>query len=396
MPITVDEKYSGPEIRLFRSTQKGPVPFDEDTLDTGLPFARPLGGETGGSVVRYRDYLDGVQDFLLQNRDRLTLAVRERLPGCNRHIDRIDITAEKHGSDYHPAGVTAYCGEAAVRFAVNAALTERGKERLEREFRALSHLQAKYGGTHVPRVHFMGDSVSCEGAAGECPSRMFLADWLDGFHEFHLTDGEGTQDCRGVLWDLQNGYTSLSGEEMREIHRQAAFILTSFYDVESFEEIFPWHHAAGDFVVARSRDGIQVKLIAVRQYGPRIVIDKSASSSRQSALLLFFANLTVRMRLDRIDGTGDIAWAGDRCVEATVCGFLDALRGKVGAGECDAAFYGEFVERLETMSPTEAAELFSVVAESYDPVAPDVPVILDHLIDHIFEFYRVTQEIAAH
>lgn len=393
MSMTVDEKNPQPEIRLFRSTQKGPVPFDEKTLDMGLPFVRPSGGETGGPVMSYRDYLDGVRDLLLENRDRLAVAMQERLPERNCHIDRIDITAAKHGSDYHPAGVTVHCGDSSVRFVVNAALTSRGKGRLESEFGCLQRLREKYGDEHIPGVHFMGEQVPDKQHSDRPVMRMFLADWLDGFHEFHLTSGE-EGDLSAVLWDVNRGFSSLSAEEMRQIHRQAAVILTSYYDVETFDEVFPWHHAAGDFVVARTSEGIRVKLIAVRQYAPRIMCDESDSSPRESALLLFLANLTIRMRLDRIDGTGDVAWADDSCVEATVRGFLDAMNRKVKSGECDPDFHGEFLKRLKTISPAEAAEIFAAVAGAYDEDAPDVPVVLEHLADHIFEFYRVVQEIA--
>ena len=55
-----------------------------------------------------------------------------------------------------------------------------------------------------------------------------------------------------------------------EVYRQAAFILTLYYDVETFEQIFPWHHAAGDFVVKADEGAVDVRLVTARQYAPMI------------------------------------------------------------------------------------------------------------------------------
>lgn len=393
--MIADKNDDGPEIRVFRSIERGPIPFDGEMLDLKLPFSRPADGEGSVSVVTYRDYLAAIRAFLLENFDDLRTAIRERVPECGDRIDRIDIIAEKHGSDYHPAGVTVYSGDSSVRFAVNVALTERGRTRLNGEFRTLSLLWTKYRSDYAPRVHFIGEASVGNGGPAPVAARMFLADWLDGFHEFHLSEGEGVGAGNAVLWDFNKGFSVLSEEEMREIHRQAAFILTYFYDSRSFEEIFPWHHAAGDFVVSRTPKGIRVKLIAARQYASRIPVDDDGSSDEPTALLLFLANLTVRMRLDRVDGTGGIVWAADPCVESTVRGFMEAMKGKVDAGVCDRTLFDELPARLKALSPGEAAGFFAAVADSYDEDAPDVPVVFEHLADHIFEFYRVAQEFAS-
>ena len=42
--------------------------------------------------------------------------------------------------------------------------------------------------------------------------------------------------------DLGHGFVSL--REAEEIFRQAASVPTSCYDTDTFEEIFPWHHAS--------------------------------------------------------------------------------------------------------------------------------------------------------
>ena len=45
------------------------------------------------------------------------------------------------------------------------------------------------------------------------------------------------------------------------------------------------------------------------------------------------------------------------------------------------------------MSPAGWAELLSRTSESYDEDAPDVPVIREHMVDHIFRVYKAVQSI---
>ncbi len=140
---------------------------------------------------------------------------------------------------------------------------------------------------------------------------------------------------RTILWDTDHGYAFLSDHEAAQIYYKASFILTTFYDPETFEEIFPWHHASGDFVASRENGQMACKLITVRQYAPRLEFYECSPENQVTALLLFLANLTIRMRLDRLDGVGDIVWAGDHSVEATIRGFVDALGRKVEDQTCN-------------------------------------------------------------
>jgi hypothetical protein len=40
--------------------------------------------------------------------------------------------------------------------------------------------------------------------------------------------------------------------------------------------------------------------------------------------LHFFVNLGLRMRVDRLDGTGELAWAGPQCLPGVIRGFVEA------------------------------------------------------------------------
>ncbi len=99
------------------------------------------------------------------------------------------------------------------------------------------------------------------------------------------------------------------------------------------------------------------------------------------------------MRLDRLDGIGETVWIGEHCVTGAMNGFLDALSAKVAESSLTAGTLTHFVRFLKGISPADLAEVFQAVVESYDEDAPDVPVILDNLVDHILLVYRLIQQI---
>ena len=86
---------------------------------------------------------------------------------------------------------------------------------------------------------------------------MFLGDWFDGFHEFHLTQQADSDELAMVVWDGATARCLLSEKQAMDLYRKTAMILTACYDPITLCQIFPWHHAAGDFVVRveRDRDG---------------------------------------------------------------------------------------------------------------------------------------------
>ena len=43
------------------------------------------------------------------------------------------------------------------------------------------------------------------------------------------------------------------------------------------------------------------------------------------ALVIFFIHLSVRMRLDRLDGVGAVAWAPNHCLAPMIDGFFQGL-----------------------------------------------------------------------
>jgi hypothetical protein len=218
---------------------------------------------------------------------------------------------------------------------------------------------------------------------------MFLADWFQGYHEFHLSidKRDGAQGL--FVWDTEKEPCFLSRSETGEVYHQASKMLTMYYDVETFEQIFPWHHAAGDFVVKADGKSIDVRLITARQYASMIA--RSEASSVHEALLFFLLNLSLRMRLDRLDGVGPIAWANDTCVDATLEGFVDGLGAKESRGMVKMEFVGGFLQYLRSLTKEDVSNSLHTLVDACDQSAPDIPVIRNHLKKHALKLHTIVQ-----
>ncbi len=387
------QRPSHPPICFLYATPAGPMPFDAEKLADPIPLDRSGALAKPGSEITYNDYMEGIQRFILAHWEHFLEAVSNEGTGAGADLTGIDIIAEKHGSDYHPARLRVHAGGEVRSFVVNVAVTDRGKSRLTQDFRLLQYLRVRHGKDLVPRTYFLGEVPFSGRLSEHGEMTLFCGEWLDDYHEFHLS-GEGRNGLTAtVLWDMNSGHVVLSESEAAEVYRQAAFILTFYYDTQTFSEIFPWHHASGDFVVSKSDGSARVKLITVRQYASRMVFEEEGPENVIEALLVFFANLTLRMRLDRLDGVGPVLWAGEHCVEATVRGFLDALQAKVADGTCDPVLVQEFLRIGRWLSPTELVQIFQPAVAAYDHDAPDVPVVMDNLADHIFLVYQTLQQL---
>jgi hypothetical protein len=195
---------------------------------------------------------------------------------------------------------------------------------------------------------------------------MLLGEWFDGYHEFHLT--RTADGGRGViLWDGEGGNRLLSPSQVVSVYRQAAHILTSYLDLEGFEAIGGWHHAAGDFVVRDGPGAIDVRLVTVREYRPLFGSPPPDLEGLLNACLVFLLQISLRTRLDRLDGTGDMAWSGPEAVGATVEGVLAALAEKPfpeGLPLPFAGLFGRYLARctaelLEGLCADVAARCFA-------------------------------------
>jgi hypothetical protein len=338
----------------------------------------------------YRRFFQVIEEVLA--RDDFA-ALREavsrqlELPYPTDCLEEIRIFAEKHGNWYHPAKIEALTSEGQARFVLNTALTERGRAVMSGEIRALNCLRNRYSYSWLPTVYFHAEyeTPSFFSEEGGPPLSFFLADWFEGFHEFHLSIEPVKKIQRLLLWDGSPSPNYLSERQGREVYCQISRILTRYFNPRTFEQIFPWHHGAGDFVVRVKGDGVEVRLVTARQY--RAMADPG-EMSLEEALLFFFVNLSLRMRLDRLNGVGEIVWAEDDCLDPIWEGFHEALRIKEKEGSLASSFRDPFFKGLRRLSLEEVTEKFSNLLDSYDPHAPDLPVINKNMVSHILLVFK--------
>lgn len=296
----------------------------------------------GSPAVSYGRYFEAVEAFLARD-DWAALREAGVVVG---DVDRLVLRAEKHGALYHPASVQV--GD--VRLCVNVAVEPTGKACLEQEAGVLTGLRERYAAAWLP----------CPYAAGSADGMGFLVEeWFSGSHEFHFG-----ADGALRLWDFDRGERVLAAGETVAIYRQAARILTRYFDPETGARIGPWHHAAGDFVAKVDGHGVDVRLITVRGHAPAGDFSQAGPMAGRLAALSFFLTMTMAMRIDRVDGVGELYLAGEEVAEAAVAGFAQAL-GERGDMRDAAA---DLLEFLASFGPEELAMAAGQLAE---PMAPE-------------------------
>ena len=184
-----------------------------------------------------------------------------------------------------------------------------------------------------------------------------------------------------------------------DLYRQAARILTYYYNVESFEQILSWHHAAGDFVVRIDNADLDIKMISARAYAPLFTNLSHPKNGEKDvelilqALLIFFLNLSIRMRLDRYDGVGDIVWADRMAVQCTFDGFFDGLASKPTVASMPDSIDRCFRYYLSVCSQEDLFDLSKGVLKTFHRRAPEVQIVTHHLKEHVEELSRVIGQV---
>ena len=377
-----------PPIRYFLSTDANPVSKDQKRWTAGFPLRRPSSDQKEDLPLSYGSYFDGLRTFLEKDEfSAIRVAFGESLQKdlTLADVERVDIFLAKHGEFYHPSRIEALvCGQKKV-FVLNVALTPMGRDSIEREFHYLKRLEAEFQAPYLPRVYRLGNVV----AENKYPMRMFLGEWFEDYSEFHLSKDPADEKRKIVVWDVNCGNYYLSQKETQDVYRQAALILTSYYNVETFEQIYPWHHAAGDFVLKRDNQKINLKLITVRNYAPFFdhkggrEEDEGRVEILLNGMLVFFLNMIMRMRLDRVDGVGEMIWAGETAVRGAVEGFFQGLATKTSISAFPGPIDDIFRMYLLNIALLELTDLCSaIVQKRYLPQAPETSVIKVNLASH--------------
>jgi len=377
-----------PTFSYYISPNDTPLTPESPVWQESLPLARPKSGKSSEIIVSYGEYFDAVRSFFEQDgREMLCGALAQHLqqtisPG---DIQEIRINLEKHGEFYHPARIETDVIGHTITFVLNVAVSETGKAHITREFHTLKRLNIGFVESFVPRVYVLGEVTSGSGRKF-C---MFLGQWFKDYHEFHISRATSGKRPKVCVWDDRNQRYYLSPKQTAQLYRQAARIMTCYYNVTTFEHISPWHHAAGDFIIKPDQNSIDLKLITVRGYVPllRDLNHQTPGSGNVEqilqALLIFFLKLSIQMRLDRIDGVGNIVWLDSEVVQSTVQGLFDALAQKPTDPILPGAVDTCFKYYLSICSRNDLFELSESIIQTRPPAAPEIPLIKQHLAEHV-------------
>jgi len=361
-------------VQYLFSSSEGDVPLDEKTLDRAFllaPFeAHPF--------LTLRDYFKSIERFILAS-----LLFPDP-------IDRMLIRSEKHGTLYHVASVEITGHRMRKKFAVSAAFSKPRRALLLHEVATMEFLNQHFSYDYIPKV-YLASEVVCSNSNGSEIVVMSVAEWLEGYHEWHLTaEQDGKQEV--LIWDMEMGHRKASTEEARSIFREAARILTLYYDPKNYRQIYPWHHGAGDFVVKCAGGATRVKLTTVRNYLPLISFPKKADTNRVTALVAFLLNMTVQMRLDRIGGVGEPVWAQDEFVPPCLEGFFSAVQTRAGEGRWDLGEGSDLLTPLKKFSSDALHRLYAPLMASYREEKPeDFAVVQRNLESHVSTLWKALQ-----
>jgi hypothetical protein len=340
------------------------------------------------------DYFKALEKFLLKDQSQsLVVLLEDRLDRRIHldHIDKVFIRSEKHGALYHLGSVEILIDRQRAKYAVNTALSERGKAWLNHEYSLLGYLAETFNLPYLPRVYFKGELEHKAGTKKESLS-MFLAEWFEDYHEWHLSMDEKDRAQKLRIWDQRCGHRFATEEESYEIYKQASKILTLYYNTQSFRQIYPWHHAAGDFVVRISDGKVDVRLTTARGHDPFMGFVEEEDINPLVALIYFFLNLTIKMRLDRLDGMGEAVWADGYSVRAALEGFLEALHIMEREGRYDLGKLEDLLSVLKSFTHEELHALYHPLLEAYHEEDPgDLLVIEKNLEDHTEQLFCANQ-----
>jgi hypothetical protein len=315
-------------LHLLVEFPHGTVPLDNRLAREALPgsAAPPDAG------ILYGPYLEALAAFL--SRDSFTplrqaLEEHLQLPVPLESIRAVRIVSVKHGAIYHVARILANVAGNECSLAVNTAMRPEQQAFLENEFNLLRELQGTLDRSCLPRPCLLGEASYRDGANPAKSFMLSILEWFDDFHEFHYSRQEPRKVQAVRVWAGGREDLFLDTEQEQLLYGDAAAILTAYLDARDFRQIYPWHHAAGDFVVRVSGKDLNVRLITARDYRSLLSLDRDPEAI-WIGIAHFFLNLSLRMRLDRWDGTGDLVWAGAHILEGVIAGFLHSWSQKAG------------------------------------------------------------------
>ena len=378
-------------FHYYISHKNNPVDDKMDVWQSFLPYNRRMNAASDDASqvsITCGEYFSAITEFLSsENFHVLTQAIGAGFEKqvSEQDINKIHVMLIKHGEFYHPARieVDAKPGDQ-FDFVLNVAVSENGRALIAEEYTNLNSLDLLFSYPFLPKTYFMGGINIREDR--ELP--MFLAQWCKGHREFHWSKLPESDELGIVVWDDEKGNRFLDRDQTVTLFGQAAMILTCYYNFSSSYQISMWHHAAGDFVVQVNDKNVSAKLISVRQYAPMIELDDPDMWTLLETLFIFFIHLTIRMRLDRMDGVGETVWGNDLAVMGAVEGFIMGLRYQVANEQMPEELFDGIRSYLKTFSQENILEWCTNIANQVYKNAPDLDFMLARLDEHARQLHQ--------
>ncbi len=389
-----------PHFSFFTSHSGEPVTPDSPVWQQPIPLRLDALFKMDDASVSHADYFQAAQTFLeAHSYAVITRAASQRLGRKVKPQDiaEIRVRLEKHGAYYHPARVETSVGQKQLSFVLNVAISASGRRLVEKEYQHLKRLNAETLFSYLPQVYGW-ERIS--GSAG-MNFGMFLGQWFDGYHEFHLALDPADQKLKISVWDDTRGRFFLTAAQTKTLYAQAAKILTAYYNLVSFEQISSWHHAAGDFIVNLENKRLRLRLITVRRYAmffenrPNAPTGAKDPQQLMQALLVFLLDLSIRNRLDRLDGVGQMVWSDEAAVDAALIGFLEALSTKPAVATLPDSPLACFIAYLAACKASDLLDLSTAIVNRFNPRMPELPLIKKNLNQHVETIYESIQDLLS-
>jgi hypothetical protein len=122
-----------------------------------------------------------------------------------------------------------------------------------------------------------------------------------------------------------------------------------------------------------------------------LVSIESGFSDGWIPIVHFFLNLSLRMRLDRLDGTGDMVWAVPACLRGVVSGFLEMWE-KKAKKDPGLPRAPQVLEVLRSFTPEEWSSLADLVLVDGLVEADEMQFIQLRLEEHAVSLCEVLRE----
>ncbi|MCD6295400.1 MAG: hypothetical protein J7M20_10920 [Deltaproteobacteria bacterium] len=369
-------------VAYLFSSPEGDVSLDLE--DLSRPFL--ITPEKAHPHLTLGDYFDTVKACILKNRGELLKCALKNKSHENFNLEdvrKIQIRSEKHGILYHLASVEVITTEKRVKFTLSTAISKKGIEYILHEHDILNRLNHNSGFSFLPEIYGIR-RMTCHTAQGKTEEMVMLAaQWFEDYHEWHMSIDplDGRQKIK--IWDLKRGSRYASTTEASIIIEKCSKILTLYYDFGDFSHIDAWHHAAGDFIVNTQRDGkLNVRLTTVRKYEPQPATEDAGP---MIAMIYFFLDTTVKMRLDRLDGVGETVWLDDFAVTAAVKGFFEGLRAYEAKGDgAEGVRADDLLTLMQSFDAPELKWVFEPLLTHYrTQYSDEATLIIIRLNNHI-------------